>query len=200
MATVTLDRRQEMLWQDRGDPRRRHRHRRRRIHRHRRPVGLRQVHAAAHGGGAGNGHRRARSLIDGQAGQRQGADGPRHRDGVPELRALSAYVGVRQHGLRAEDRGQTPKPEIAERVRRRRQAAAAGAVPETQAARAVRRPAPARRHGPRHRAQAGGVPVRRAAVEPRRQAAGADAAGDQAAAARTWRHRRFTSPTIRSRR
>ena len=48
---------------------------------------------------------------------------------------------------------------------------------------AVRRPAPARRHGPRHRAPAEGVPVRRAAVEPRRQAAHRDARRDPQAAA-----------------
>ena len=41
------------------------------------------------------------------------------------------------------------------------------------------RPAPARRDGPRHRAQPQGLPVRRAAVEPRRQAARADAHRDQ---------------------
>ena len=34
-------------------------------------------------------------------GQRARAQGPRHRDGVPELRALSAHERVRQHGLRA---------------------------------------------------------------------------------------------------
>ncbi len=32
------------------------------------------------------------------------AQGPRHRDGVPELRALPAHDGRRQHGLRAQDR------------------------------------------------------------------------------------------------
>ena len=47
---------------------------------------------------------------------------------------------------------------------------------------ALRRPAPARRHGPRHRARSAGVPVRRAAVQPRRQAARADAHRDQGAA------------------
>ena len=31
------------------------------------------------------------------------AEGPRHRDGVPELRALSAHERVRQHGLRPAD-------------------------------------------------------------------------------------------------
>ena len=40
-----------------------------------------------------------------------------------------------------------------------------------QAQGAFGRPAPARRHGPRHRAQPAGVSVRRAAVEPRCQAA-----------------------------
>ncbi len=48
-----------------------------------------------------------------------------------------------------------------------------------QAARAFRRPAPARRDRPRHRARAEGVPVRRAAVQPRRGAARADAARDR---------------------
>ena len=42
-------------------------------------------------------------LIGDTRGQRSGADGPRHRDGVPELRALSAHERVRQHGLRPED-------------------------------------------------------------------------------------------------
>ncbi len=41
---------------------------------------------------------------------------------------------------------------------------------------ALRRPAPARRHRPRHRARAEGVPVRRAAVQPRCGAARPDAA------------------------
>ena len=48
-------------------------------------------------------------------------------------------------------------------------------VPRPQAARAFRRPAPARGDGPRDRPRAGGVPVRRAAVEPGREAARADA-------------------------
>ncbi len=56
-------------------------------------------------------------------------------------------------------------------------AAAASAAP------ALGWPAPASRDGPRHCPRAGRVPVRRAAQQPRRQAARADAAGDQAAAA-----------------
>ena len=43
-------------------------------------------------------------------------------------------------------------------------------------------PASARRHGPRHRPQSQGVPVRRTAQQSRRQAAGADARRDQGAA------------------
>ena len=69
-----------------------------------------------------------------------------------------------------------------------------------QAAAAVRRPAPARRDGPRHRAQSQGVPVRRAAVEPRRQAARADAHRDQEACTRRCAPPRSTSRTTRSRR
>ena len=56
------------------------------------------------------------------------------------------------------------------------------ALPRPLSAPALRRPAPARRHGPRHRPRSGRVPVRRAAVEPRRQAAGADARRDQGVA------------------
>ena len=34
--------------------------------------------------------------------QRQGAQGPRHRDGLPELRAVPAHDRAREHGLRAQ--------------------------------------------------------------------------------------------------
>ena len=51
-----------------------------------------------------------------------------------------------------------------------------------QARGAVGRPAPARGHRPGHRAPAQGVPVRRAAVQPRRATAPRDAQRDQAAA------------------
>ena len=48
-------------------------------------------------------------------------------------------------------------------------------APRAQAGQPLRRPAPARGHGPRDRARPEGVPDGRAAVEPRRQAARADA-------------------------
>ena len=101
---------------------------------------------------------------------RRAAEGARHRHGVSELRALSAHDRRRQHGLladaarRAQDRDRE-----AREARRRYSRARAAARPLS--APALRRPAPARRHGPRDRARSAGVPVRRAAVEPRRQAA-----------------------------
>ena len=75
-----------------------------------------------------------------------------------------------------------PKAEIdgAGQARRRDPRARRPARPLS--APALRRPAPARRHGPRHRARSAGLPVRRAAVESRRQAARADAHRDQGAA------------------
>ena len=57
---------------------------------------------------------------------------------------------------------------------RGRQDARPRELPRPQAGAALRRPAPARRDGPRDRAPAPGVPHGRAAVEPRRQAARVD--------------------------
>ena len=65
---------------------------------------------------------------------------------------------------------------------------------------ALGRPAPARRDGPRDGARPQAVPVRRTAVQPRRQAARRDARRDQAAAPANCRRPRSTSPTTRSRR
>ena len=58
----------------------------------------------------------------------------------------------------------------------------------------VRRPAPARRDGARHRARSAGVPVRRAAVEPRRQAARGDAHRNQGTAPAAEDHDRLRDP------
>ena len=64
---------------------------------------------------------------------------------------------------------------------------------------ALGRPAPAGGDGPGDRAPAAGVPARRAAVEPRREAARADPHPDRVAPARL-NARPSTSPTTRSRR
>ncbi len=131
--------------------------------------------------------------------QRPAAEGARHRDGVPELRALPAHVRRRQHGLRAQARegrqgrdrparpggGRDPRPQRA---------------PRPQAEGALRWPAPARRDGPRDRAQPAGVPDGRAAVEPRREAPRADARRRSRRCRTGSASPRSTSPTTRSRR
>ena len=72
-----------------------------------------------------------------------------------------------------------PKAERA-RGSRRPRASSASSSTSTEAAPALRRPAPARRDGPRDRARAAGVPDGRAALEPRREAARSDARRDLA--------------------
>ena len=48
--------------------------------------------------------------IGGYGGQPRAAQGARHRDGVPELRALSAHDGARQHVVRADAREASEAP------------------------------------------------------------------------------------------
>ncbi len=72
-----------------------------------------------------------------------------------------------------------PKQEIKERVEAAAHILDITDLLEPPAEGALRRPAAARRHGPRHRPQPQGLPLRRAAVEPRRQAPRADAHRDQ---------------------
>ena len=50
-----------------------------------------------------------------QGRQRRGPQGPRHRDGLPELRALPAHVRAREHAFGLKLR-KVPKAEIAKRV------------------------------------------------------------------------------------
>ena len=131
-----------------------------------------------------------RDLDRRRAGQRRAAARPRHRHGVPELRALSAHDRVREHGVR---------PETAEIPQGARSSAGSTRPPASSIERAagapaqgpLRRPAPACRDGPRDRAQPEGVPVRRAAVEPGRQAARADADRDQEGASDDRDHDRL---------
>ena len=72
-------------------------------------------------------------------------------------------------------------------------------LPRAQAAAALGWPAPARCHGSRDRARAAGVPDGRAAVEPRRQAAGADASRGRPHPTAPPASRPSTSPTTRPR-
>ena len=162
---------------------------RRPVRRAGRSVGLRQVHAAAHDRRTG-GHFGRHDQHRRQGRQRPAAEEARHLHGVPELCALPAYDGRRKHGVlddacqsaqgrkgraRGEGRG-NPRPDAAAR---------------SLSAPAVGRPAAARRHGPLDRAQPAGVPVRRTAVEPRRQIARGDARRDQGAASAPAHHHRL---------
>ena len=164
----------------------------------RRPVGLRQVDPAARDRRAGADRRRP-ALHRRHPGQRRHALEPRHRDGVPGLRALPAHDRLRQHGVRARDAGHPQGRDRAPGAARRRHAADR-AVPAAQAQGALRRPAPARRDGPGDGAQPEGVPVRRAAVQPRRQVARRGPDRDQGAVAAVERPPWSSSPTTRSRR
>ena len=74
------------------------------------------------------------------------------------------------------------------------QAARPGAAARPQAAQPVRRAAAAGRDGPRHRPRAQGLLHGRAAVQPRRPAAGADPHPDRRAAAPPGRHHRLRDP------
>ena len=96
---------------------------------------------------------------------------------------LSVYDNI-AFGLKVK---KVPKDEIDRRVQEAARILGLETVPQAQAARALRRPAPARRDGTRDRARAVGVPDGRAALEPRREAARADARRDQPAPAQPRR-------------
>ena len=162
------------------------------------PVGLRQVDAAAHdrrprgGDGGPDLDRRARR-------HRPGAEGPRHRDGLPDLRALPAHERAPEPRLRPQGAADAEGRDRAAGRRGRGDArplrparAAAGA--------ALRRAAAARRDGPRDRARAAGVPARRAALEPRREASRRHARVARPSCTGGSASRPSTSRTTRSRR
>src|SRR5947209_761274 len=165
-------------------------HPRQGVHRPRRPLGVRQIDDAPDGRGARGDHGgRDHDRRPGR--QRSSAEGPRHRHGVPELRALPAHDRLRQHGLRPED-AEVPEGRDPEaRAGRGRDPRHPGA-PQAQAPAALRRPAAAGRGRARDRASPAGVPLRRAALQPGCQAPRPDARRAEAAprAARDHRHLR----------
>ena len=162
-----------------------------------RPLGLRQVDAAQHDRRPGHDHRR-RDRDRRRPGQRAAPQGPRHRHGVPVLRALSEHDRRPEHRLRPGDaRRAQGRPRQGHG--RGREAPADRPAARPQARPALRRPAPARRHGPRAGAPPQDLPVRRAAVQSRRQAARRDAHRDQEAAPAARARPSSTSPTTRSR-
>ena len=96
-------------------------------------------------------------------------------DGVPVLRDLAAHDGVRQRGLRPARAADAAGRDRGAGRARRSTSCRCGELARPQRLAALRRPAAARGAGARLRVRAGGAALRRAAVEPRRQAARRDA-------------------------
>ena len=156
---------------------------RRRVHGVRGPVRVWQDDRAANGRRP-RGHQQ-RCRPDRRAyRERSFAEEPRHRHGLPELRAVSPPECSRQHRVSAEDRkgaeGRDPPA-----GRRCGADPRSRAVPRTEAAGAFGRSAAAGGDGPRDRSRAGRLPVGRAAVEPGREAPSTDARRHQEAPARS---------------
>ena len=101
---------------------------------------------------------------------------------------------VREHVVRPSHPRACRSADIETRVQRAAKILELGPFLAAQAARALRRAAPARGHGARDRARARGVPLRRAAVEPGREAARADAPRDPEAAPRAEDHQHLRHP------
>ncbi len=146
-----------------------------------RAVRLRQVDRAPPGRGARRARQRQRRP------RRAGRDaratsGPRRGHGLPGVRALPAPLGAGQHRLPSQDARRARCRAAAARGRGGRHARHRPAA-RSPAGRALGRGAAARRHGPRHRAPPAGVPLRRAALQPRRRAPHRAARGDRGAGA-----------------
>ena len=142
--------------------------------------------------GPGHDHRR-RDRDRRRPGQRAAPQGPRHRHGVPVLRALPEHDRGPEHRLRAGDaRRAQGRPRQGHG--RGREAPADRPSARPQARPALGRPAPARRHGPGAGAPPQDLPVRRAALQSRRQAARRDAHRDQEAAPAAQGHDRLRHP------
>ena len=156
------------------------------VHRAGRSFRVREDDRAPDGGRAGEHH--PRDDRDRRSGrEHRAAEGAGHRDGVPELRAVPAHERVRQHGVRS----QAPQaPEGGDRPPGPSGRGDPGprGVPRAQAQGAVRRTASARGDGASDRSRTPGVPDGRAAVQPRREAARADAGRGLTAAGRSRRH------------
>ena len=96
--------------------------------------------------------------------------------------ALYPHMTVRDNMAFSLELAKKDKASIDERVDKAAEILGLAPLLDRYPAPALGRPAPARRDGPRDRARPAGVPVRRAAVQPRCQAARGDAHRDQGAA------------------
>ena len=132
--------------------------------------------------------------------QRPHAAQARHRDGVPELRAVPAHDRGQEHGLCAASAPACRPRRSDRKVRGGRRAAGDLRPAGPQAGEPLRRPAPAGRDGPRDRPRPDGVPDGRAALQPRREAARSRRARRSCGSSAGWAPPPCTSPTTRPRR
>ena len=108
--------------------------------------------------------------------------------------ALYPQMTVRQNIAFALELRKFSQSAIDERVNEAARFPRPARTSRPQAEPALRRPAPARRHGPRDRAPSSGLPARRAAFQSRRQAQGATSGRTRAAAPAAWRDDRPRHP------
>ena len=135
-----------------------------------------------------------RLIADAGARHRGAAEQARPRHGVPELRAVAASdVGENvAYGLKMHNVARAPN--ATRRSRRALQRVRLDAHRRPLSARALRRPAAARRARPRDRLFAADPAVRRAALQPRCAIARGDAGGAQGHPPRDRRHRDLRHP------
>ena len=120
------------------------------------------------------------------------AEGPRRRDGVPELRALPVPHGRREHRASRSRSRRCRSASASGRCARWRSCSGSSELLDRKPCAALRRAAAARRDGAGDHPLAAGLPDGRAALEPRRAAARADARRHRGAAVGARRRRPST--------
>ena len=179
MSQLVLSGLRQVVRRSRGHQGRRPRCRRGRVRGVRRPVGLRQIHAAAHDRRTGGQSPRATSSSTARWSttcRRPSAASPWCSSPMRSIRTCRC---ARTWRFALQHRQASPKAEIEARVGEAAEILQLEQLLEQPARAAVRRPAPARRHRPRHRARAQDLPVRRAALQSRRGAPRRDARRDR---------------------
>ena len=170
----------------------------RRVHGPRRPVGLRQDDRAPHGGRP-RGHLRGRPPDRRSRRQQRSAAGPRHRDGLPELRALPAP-----------DASTTTSPSASGCARRRRTRSTSASTRQRRSSASSRSSSASRARSPAVSGSASRWAGRSCAIRRPSSWTSRSRTSTRSCACRraprsavsrtTWERRRSTSRTTRSRR